>query len=69
MWIFAKSRRDEVIAYVQQKIQKEYVASIITFGKLQARAVLKDVGRVLQMPYNQVDRICKTNSLLMQLRQ
>ena len=35
------------------------VAQIITFGKLQARAVLKDVGRVLQMPYNQVDRICK----------
>lgn len=56
---FCQSRRDEVIAYVQQKYKKEYVASIITFGKLQARAVLKDVGRVLQMPYNQVDRICK----------
>ena len=35
------------------------VAQIITFGKLQARAVLRDVGRVLQMPYGQVDRICK----------
>ena len=56
---FCQSRRDEVIDYVQKKYGKEYVAQIITFGKLQARAVLKDVGRVLQMPYNQVDRICK----------
>ena len=56
---FCQSRRDEVIDYVQLKYGKDYVAQIITFGKLQARAVLKDVGRVLQMPYNQVDRICK----------
>jgi DNA polymerase-3 subunit alpha len=56
---FCQSRRDEVISYVQQKYGFEYVAQIITFGKLQARAVLKDVGRVLQMPYSQVDRICK----------
>ena len=56
---FCQSRRDEVISYVQQKYHFDYVAQIITFGKLQARAVLKDVGRVLQMPYNQVDRICK----------
>lgn len=56
---FCQSRRDEVIDYVQQKYGVDYVAQIITFGKLQARAVLKDVGRVLQMPYNQVDRICK----------
>ena len=56
---FCQSRRDEVIDYVQTKYGKDYVAQIITFGKLQARAVLKDVGRVLQMPYNQVDRICK----------
>jgi DNA polymerase III subunit alpha len=56
---FCQSRRDEVITYVQEKYGKDYVAQIITFGKLQARAVLKDVGRVLQMPYNQVDRICK----------
>lgn len=56
---FCQSRRDEVIDYVQKKYGHEYVAQIITFGKLQARAVLKDVGRVLQMPYNQVDRICK----------
>ena len=56
---FCQSRRDEVITYVQEKYGADYVAQIITFGKLQARAVLKDVGRVLQMPYNQVDRICK----------
>jgi DNA polymerase-3 subunit alpha len=56
---FCQARRDEVIAYVQGKYGKDMVAQIITFGKLQAKAVLKDVGRVLQMPYNQVDRICK----------
>ncbi len=56
---FCQARRDEVISYVQQKYGKEMVAQIITFGKLQAKAVLKDVGRVLQMPYGQVDRICK----------
>lgn len=56
---FCQTRRDEVIDYVQNKYGKDYVAQIITFGKLQARAVLKDVGRVLDMPYNQVDRICK----------
>ena len=56
---FCQTRRDEVIDYVQKKYGKDYVAQIITFGKLQTRAVLKDVGRVLQMPYNQVDRICK----------
>ena len=56
---FCQTRRDEVIEYVQHKYGKEYVAQIITFGKLQARAVLKDVGRVLDMPYSQVDRICK----------
>jgi DNA polymerase-3 subunit alpha len=56
---FCQSRRDEVIDYVQKKYGNDYVAQIITFGKLQARAVLKDVGRVLNMPYSQVDRICK----------
>jgi DNA polymerase-3 subunit alpha len=56
---FCQARRDEVIKYVQQKYGQEMVAQIITFGKLQAKAVLKDVGRVLQMPYNQVDKICK----------
>lgn len=56
---FCQDRRDEVIAYVQQKYGSDRVAQIITFGKLQARAVLRDVGRVLQMPYSQVDRISK----------
>ena len=56
---FCQARRDEVIDYVQQKYGREMVAQIITFGKLQAKAVLKDVGRVLQMPYSQVDKICK----------
>jgi DNA polymerase-3 subunit alpha len=55
---FCQDRRDEVITYVQQKYGRDRVAQIITFGKLQARAVLRDVGRVLEMPYGQVDRIC-----------
>ena len=56
---FCQDRRDEVIAYVQEKYGHDQVAQIITFGKLQARAALRDVGRVLGMPYSQVDRICK----------
>ncbi|MGF7163193.1 DNA polymerase-3 subunit alpha [Rhodoligotrophos appendicifer] len=56
---FCQERRDEVIDYVQKKYGREQVAQIITFGKLQARAVCRDVGRVLQMPYGQVDRLCK----------
>ncbi|HLG85782.1 MAG TPA: DNA polymerase III subunit alpha [Alphaproteobacteria bacterium] len=56
---FCQDRRDEVIAYVQERYGRDRVAQIITFGKLQARAVLRDVGRVLQMPYGQVDKICK----------
>jgi DNA polymerase-3 subunit alpha len=56
---FCQDRRDEVIRYVQDKYGHDRVAQIITFGKLQARAVLRDVGRVLQMPYGQVDKICK----------
>jgi DNA polymerase III subunit alpha len=56
---FCQDRRDEVIRYVQEKYGRERVAQIITFGKLQARAVLRDVGRVLGMPYGQVDRLCK----------
>jgi DNA polymerase-3 subunit alpha len=56
---FCQDRRDEVIRYVQQKYGAARVAQIITHGKLQARAVLRDVGRVLQMPYGQVDKLCK----------
>ncbi|HWK47867.1 MAG TPA: DNA polymerase III subunit alpha [Stellaceae bacterium] len=56
---FCQDRREEVIDYVQGKYGRDRVAQIITFGKLQARAVLRDVGRVLEMPYGQIDRICK----------
>ncbi|MDF2094745.1 DNA polymerase III subunit alpha [Aquibaculum arenosum] len=56
---FCQDRRDEVIRYVQERYGRDKVAQIITFGKLQARAVLRDVGRVLQLPYGQVDRLCK----------
>jgi len=55
---FCQDRRDEVIRYVQGKYGRDHVAQIITFGKLQARAVLRDVGRVLEIPYGQVNRIC-----------
>ncbi|MBU1212017.1 MAG: DNA polymerase III subunit alpha [Alphaproteobacteria bacterium] len=56
---FCQDRREETIRYVQQKYGHDRVAQIITHGKLQARAVLRDVGRVLQMPYGQVDKLCK----------
>ena len=56
---FCQDRRDETIRYVQQKYGADRVAQIITHGKLQARAVLRDVGRVLQMPYGQVDKLTK----------
>ncbi len=56
---FCQERREEVIKYVQEKYGRDRVAQIITFGKLQARAVVRDVGRVLQMSYGQVDKIAK----------
>ena len=56
---FCQNRRDEVIRYVQQEYGRDRVAQIITFGKLQARAVLRGVGRVLEMPLGYVDKICK----------
>ena len=56
---FCQERRDEVINYVQNRFGSDRVAQIITFGKLQARMVTRDVGRVLQMPYMQVDRLSK----------
>ena len=56
---FCQERRDEVITYVQQRYGRDRVAQIITFGTLQARAVLRDVGRVLQLPLGQVDRLAK----------
>ncbi len=56
---FCQERREEVIRYVQEKYGREQVGQIITFGTLQARAVLRDVGRVLEMSYGQVDKLCK----------
>lgn len=56
---FCQERRDEVISYVQEKYGYESVAQIITFGKLQSRAVVRDIGRVLGLPYGFVDKISK----------
>ncbi len=56
---FCQDRRDEVINYIKNRYGHENVAQIITFGSLQARAAIRDVGRVLEMPYNQVDQIAK----------
>ena len=56
---FCETHRDKVISYVQRKYGRDRVAQIITFGRLKARAVLKDTGRVLQMSYGQVDRLAK----------
>jgi len=56
---FCQDRRDEVIRYVQERYGRDQVAQIITFGTLQARGVLRDVGRVLEMPYGQVDKLTK----------
>ncbi len=56
---FCETHRDKVISYVQGKYGRDRVAQIITFGRLKARAVLKDTGRVLQMSYGQVDRLAK----------
>jgi DNA polymerase-3 subunit alpha len=56
---FCMDRREEVITYVQERYGREKVAQIITFGALLSKAAVRDVGRVLQMPYGQVDRLSK----------
>ena len=56
---FCYERRDEVIRYVTEKYSKENVAQIITFGTMMAKAVIRDVGRVMGLPYTEVDRIAK----------
>jgi DNA polymerase III subunit alpha len=56
---FCMNRRGEVINYVTQKYGRENVAQIITFGTMQAKAAIKDVGRAMDMPYADVDRIAK----------
>ncbi len=56
---FCQERRDEVIAYVTREYGADRVAQIITFGKLQARAAVRDVGRVLGLPYGQVNKVAE----------
>lgn len=56
---FCQENRHKIIEYIQQRFGKENVAHIITFGSLQYRAALRDIGRVLQMPYSMVDELCK----------
>jgi DNA polymerase-3 subunit alpha len=56
---FCQERRGEVIDYVKNKYGADKVAQIITFGTLQARAVLRDTGRVMQLPFGQVDKLAK----------
>ncbi len=56
---FCQDRRDEVIAYVRERYGADRVAQIITFGSFLARGVLRNVGRVLEMPLGQVDRLAK----------
>ena len=56
---FCMDRREEVIRYVQEKYGADKVGQIITFGALLSKAAVRDVGRVLQMPYGQVDRLSK----------
>ncbi|MXP09661.1 DNA polymerase III subunit alpha [Pseudoblastomonas halimionae] len=56
---FCETRRGEVIRYVQERYGHDKVAQIITFGKMKARAVLRDCGRIMQMGYNRVDALCK----------
>ncbi len=56
---FCQEKRERVIRYVQERYGRRHVAQIITFGSLQARAALRDVGRVMQQPYPVTDRLCK----------
>lgn len=56
---FCYSRRDEVIEYVKKKYGNDHVSQIVTFGTMAAKAAIKDVGRVLEIPYNDVDLVSK----------
>jgi len=64
---FADTRRDEVISYVAEKYGHDHVAQIITFGTMAARAAVRDVGRVLDEPYDYCDRISKSIPMFMKL--
>ena len=56
---FADTRRDEVISYVAEKYGHDHVAHVITFGRMEARVAIRDIGRVLGMPYEDPDKIAK----------
>jgi len=56
---FCQERRDEIIRYVTEKYGRDNVAQIITFGKMLAKAVIRDVGRAMNIPYGEVDAIAK----------
>src|SRR5258708_30484321 len=56
---FCMRRRGELIDYVTQKYGRENVAQIITFGTMAAKAAIKDVGRAMDIPYPEVDRLAK----------
>jgi len=56
---FCQKRRHEVIEFIQTRFGKENVAHIITFGSLQYRAAIRDIGRVMQLPYTKIDELCK----------
>ncbi len=65
---FADTRRDEVLRYVQDKYGHDHVAQIITFGTMAARAAIRDVGRVLNYPYDYCDRLSKAVPPMMKLK-
>lgn len=56
---FGDTRRDEVIDFIKQRYGQKNVTQVITFGTMQARAVVRDVGRVLEIPYGEIDRLAK----------
>lgn len=56
---FADDRRNEVVQYVAQKYGEDHVAQVITFGRMEARVAVRDIGRVLGMPYEEPDKIAK----------
>ena len=66
---FADTRRDEVLQYVQEKYGHDHVAQIITFGTMAARAAVRDVGRVLNYPYDYCDRLSKAIPPMMKIQE
>jgi DNA polymerase-3 subunit alpha len=56
---FGDTRRDEIISFIKKRYGEKNVTQVITFGTMQARAVLRDVGRVMGIPYNEIDRLAK----------